>query len=66
MDELKTYAGRRLELGDMIRAAVHQARATGDKQAEGQARAGTCWPGWPPTRSSSPWPASSAGASPRS
>jgi len=38
MDELKTYAGRRLELGDMIRAAVHQARATGDKQAEGQAR----------------------------
>lgn len=38
MDELRAYADRRLELGDIIRAAVHLARATGDKQAEGQAR----------------------------
>jgi hypothetical protein len=30
MDELRTYADRRLELGDMIRAALHPgARARG-------------------------------------
>jgi hypothetical protein len=38
MDELRTYADRRLELGDMIRAALHLARASGDEQAEDQAR----------------------------
>jgi hypothetical protein len=38
MDELKAYAGRRLELGDLVRAALHLARATGDEQAENQAR----------------------------
>lgn len=38
MDELRTYADRRLELGDMIRAALHLARESGDKQAENRAR----------------------------
>jgi hypothetical protein len=38
MDELRTYAGRRLELGDMVRAALHLARGCGNKQAESQAR----------------------------
>ena len=38
MDELRTYADRRLELGDMIRAAVHLARGSGDEQAERRAR----------------------------
>jgi GTPase SAR1 family protein len=38
MDELRTYVGRRLELGDMIRAALHLARATKNEQAEQQAR----------------------------
>ena len=37
MDELRTYADRRLELGDMIRAALHLARGTGDDQAEKRA-----------------------------
>jgi len=38
MDELRTYADRRLELGDMIRSALHLARESGDKQAENRAR----------------------------
>jgi hypothetical protein len=38
MDELRTYADRRLELGDMIRAALHLARGSGDEQAERRAR----------------------------
>jgi hypothetical protein len=38
MNELRTYADRRLELGDMIRAALHLARGSGDKQAENRAR----------------------------
>jgi GTPase SAR1 family protein len=38
MDELRTYADRRLELGDMIRAALHLARGSGDEQAENGAR----------------------------
>jgi Dynamin family len=38
MDELRTFADRRLELGDMIRSALHLARESGDKQAENRAR----------------------------
>jgi len=38
MDELRTYADRRLELGDMIRAALHLARGYGDERAENRAR----------------------------
>jgi nucleotide-binding universal stress UspA family protein len=38
MDDLRTYADRRLELGDMIRVALHLARGSGDKQAENRAR----------------------------
>jgi hypothetical protein len=38
MDELRTYAARRLELGDMIRAALHVAHGSGDEEAENQAR----------------------------
>jgi hypothetical protein len=38
MDELRAYADRRLELGDMIRAALHLARGSGDEQAEVRAR----------------------------
>ena len=38
MDELRIYADRRLELGDMIRAALHLARGAGDEQAENLAR----------------------------
>ena len=38
MDELRTYTDRRLELGDMIRAALHLARGSGDEQAENRAR----------------------------
>jgi hypothetical protein len=38
MDELRTYADRRLELADMIRAALHSARGSGDEQAENEAR----------------------------
>ena len=38
MDELKSYADRRLELGDMIRAALYLAREAGDEQAEQRAR----------------------------
>jgi len=38
MNELRTYADRRLELGDMIRAALHLARGSGDEQAEHRAR----------------------------
>jgi len=38
MDELRTSADRRLELGDMIRAALHLAQGAGDEQAENQAR----------------------------
>jgi hypothetical protein len=38
MDELRTYADRRLELADMIRAALHLARRFGDEQAENEAR----------------------------
>jgi Dynamin family len=38
MDELRTYADRRLDLADMIRAALHLARGSGDEQAEHQAR----------------------------
>jgi Dynamin family len=34
MDELRTYADRRLELGDMVRAALHLARGLKDAQAE--------------------------------
>ena len=34
MDELKAYRDRRLELGDMSRAALHMARASGDEEAE--------------------------------
>jgi len=38
MDELRIYADRRLELGDMIRVALHPARRSGDEQAENRAR----------------------------
>jgi len=38
MDELKSYADRRLELGDMIRAALYLAREAGDERAEQRAR----------------------------
>ena len=38
MDELKAYRDRRLELGDMIRAALHMARVSGDEEAEKRAR----------------------------
>jgi len=38
MDELKAYADRHLELGDLIRAALHLAQASRDEQAENQAR----------------------------
>ena len=38
MDELRTYADRRLELGDMIRAALHLARECGDERAVNRAR----------------------------
>ena len=38
MDELKAYAGLRLELGDLIRAALHLAQVGRDEQAENQAR----------------------------
>jgi hypothetical protein len=38
MDELRSYADRRLELGDMIRAALYLAREAGDEQAELRAR----------------------------
>jgi len=38
MDELRTYADRRLELGDMIRAGLHLARGCGDERAENRAR----------------------------
>ncbi|HUB21583.1 MAG TPA: dynamin family protein [Streptosporangiaceae bacterium] len=38
MDELRTYADRRLELGDMIRSALHLARGSKDEQAEDRAR----------------------------
>lgn len=38
MDELRTYAARRLELADMIRAVLHMARGSGDEQAESWAR----------------------------
>jgi Dynamin family len=38
MDELRTYADRRLELGDMVRAALHLARGLKDAQAENRAR----------------------------
>jgi hypothetical protein len=39
MNGLRSYAGRRLELGDMLRAALHLARSRGDAEAEEQARA---------------------------
>ena len=38
MNGLRTYRDRRLELGDMIRAALHVARASGDQLAEKRAR----------------------------
>ena len=38
MDELRTYADRRLELGDIIRSALHLARRCGDGEAENGAR----------------------------
>ena len=38
MDELKSYADRRLELGDMIRAVLYLAREAGDERAEQRAR----------------------------
>jgi GTPase SAR1 family protein len=38
MNRLKAYQDHRLELGDMIRAALHIARATGDGQMEKRAR----------------------------
>lgn len=38
MDELRTYADRRLELADMIRAVLHMARGSGDARTESQAR----------------------------
>jgi ATPase subunit of ABC transporter with duplicated ATPase domains len=38
MDELRAYADRRLELADMIRAALHSARGSEDEQAENEAR----------------------------
>ena len=38
MDELRSYAGRRLELADMIRAALYLAREAGDEQAEQRGR----------------------------
>jgi hypothetical protein len=38
MNELRAYRDRRLELGDLIRAALHLARASGDQLAEKRAR----------------------------
>ena len=38
IDVLKAYAGRRLELGDLIRGALHLAQSSRDEQAEGRAR----------------------------
>ena len=38
MNGLTTYRDGRLKLGDMIRAALHVARASGDQQAEKRAR----------------------------
>jgi len=38
MDELKACADRPLELADMLRAALHVARGSGDEQAQGRAR----------------------------
>ena len=38
MSGLHTYRDRRLELGDMIRTALHMARASGDEEAEKRAR----------------------------
>ncbi len=38
MDELRSHAGRRLVLGDMIRAALYLAREAGDERAEQRAR----------------------------
>jgi hypothetical protein len=38
MGELKEYRDHRLELGDMIRGALHVARGSGDEQTENQAR----------------------------
>jgi hypothetical protein len=38
MDRLKSYADRRLELADLIRAALHVARRSGDEQGEHRAR----------------------------
>jgi Dynamin family len=38
MSGLSTYRDRRLELGDMIRAALHVARASGDQLVEKRAR----------------------------
>jgi Dynamin family len=38
MNGLRIYQERRLELGDMIRAALHVARASGDQLVEKQAR----------------------------
>jgi hypothetical protein len=39
MAELRAYAGRRLDLGDAVRAALHLARRMKDERAENQARA---------------------------
>ena len=38
MNELTAYRDSRLELGDMIRAALHLARGSGDEEAEKRAR----------------------------
>jgi hypothetical protein len=38
MDELQAYRDRRLELGDMIRAALYMARSSGDEEVEQRAR----------------------------
>ena len=38
MSGLRTYRDRRLQLADMIRAALHLARASGDQSAEKRAR----------------------------
>ena len=38
MDELTGYQHRRLELADILRAALHLARGRGDQEAEEQAR----------------------------
>ena len=38
MSGLHTYQDRRFELGDMIRTALHVARASGDEEAEKRAR----------------------------